>query len=73
MKKNFLLIGLLSLFPSMGQFYNKEYKKGIVLFVITIVGYYLFTPLGFIFHTLSFSEAIIDKNKIEKENLYMFS
>lgn len=73
MKNKFLIVGLLGLALSgLGQVYNKEYKLGLFFMIFTILGYVVYLPLGVILHIVSFSDSIIDKDKIEKENLYMF-
>jgi len=63
MKKEYI-IGILGLFiPGIGQMYSGKKKLGILFLFLTIIGYIIYIPLGYIIHTTAFADYFI-KNKV---------
>jgi TM2 domain-containing membrane protein YozV len=62
--KNAGIAALLSLFPGLGQVYNGQTGKGIVLFFVVVIGYFLYPLLGIIAHIVVIYDGYSTAQKI---------
>lgn len=60
-EKNPIISAILSLvIPGLGQVYNGTWKKGVVIFVVACIAYYLFTLLGVVVSLFAIYDAYME-------------